>query len=597
MTSPLDRVRERQRAEELCSAAVRALGADPALHFRRGRLYRGARSYPVSAPHLQVTPTDGFSSLRAAADGFALRRRHSDVAAHVRRRPADEVAAAVFDMLEQFRVESFAPSELPGLAHNLHRWHHRWLAEFRRSGLAETDDGLLFYTVAEVCRSRVTGQPAAEESDALIEATRFALAPVIGADVGGLRRHRGEQAKYAAHALSIAEYVAAAVERAGTARAASGRARSGFSLFSDPTDDSPPPLARAGESRTLAESHAGYRVFTRAYDVEEPGRALARPEALRELRRGLDSRVAAHGANVPRLAGDLRRLLAEPREGGWEGGHEEGLVDGRRLALLVTSPGERRLFRQVRMVPSADCVVSLLVDCSGSMRRHHEFLIPYLDLLLRALDLAGVSSELLGFTTGSWNGGRALRDWFRAGRPPHPGRLNERRHLVFKDADTSWRRARLGIAAMLREEIYREGVDGEAVAWAVQRLQARPEARRVLVVVSDGSPMDAATHRANDEHYLDQQLRGVVEEVEAAGEVGICGLGVGLDLSPYYSTCATLDIHAADGSQAFRVVLELLGGRHRRSGPGLQWTQESASAGRLRAPVLTGALWPNFRRS
>jgi cobaltochelatase CobT len=567
MVSATARARHQQRVEELCAAVVRALGADPALHFRNRRLYRGSRPYPATAPHLRPDiDEDDFGSFRGAADGLALRRRLSDAGLHRRLRPADAVAGMVFDMLEQFRVESLVSPAMPGAVQNLRHRHRTWSAAFRRSGLTETHTGLLLYTLAQVCRSRLTGEPIDHESDEVIEAARFVLAPVIGGDLEALRRHRLQQQDYAVAARSIAEHVAAAFDGADDDDDATATStRAAFSLVVDPAeDDETTEVAASGDSRVLGRSPDGYRVFTRDYDREQHGSEVARPEVLRELRDRLDHRVSGQGVNLNRLSRELRALLADPRHDRWEADREEGQVDGRRLARLITSPSERRLFRELRTEPAADCLVTFLMDCSGSMRRHHETLAMYLDVLLRALDMAGVASELLGFTTGSWNGGRSLRDWTRAGRPTAPGRLNERRHLVFKDADTSWRRARPAIAALLRDDLYREGIDGEAVHWAWQRMRRRAERHKVLVVISDGSPMDSATNLANDDHYLDHHLRQVVEAVEAYGEVRVCGLGVGLDLSPFYSTCAALDLDASTGNEAFRAVLELLAGRHRR---------------------------------
>jgi cobaltochelatase CobT len=169
-----------------------------------------------------------------------------------------------------------------------------------------------------------------------------------------------------------------------------------------------------------------------------------------------------------------------------------------------------------------------------------------------------VASEVLGFSTGAWNGGRARRDWQRAGQPPLPGRLNEVCHMVFKDADTRWRRARLGMAALLKADLFREGIDGEAVDWAVARLQERPEARKLLVVVSDGCPMDGATNLANDAYYLDNHLKQVLQRHERLAQVEICALGVGLDLSPFYSHCQALDLGTAPGPAVLRDILQLL---------------------------------------
>lgn len=565
MTLPAQ-VRHQQRVEELCAASVRAVAGDRELHFRAGRLLRGEEPFPAHAPHLRPAPDEDFGSFRGAADGLALRRLHSDADLHQRLRPEDEVARLVFDMLEQYRVESLAPRELRGLVSNLRHRHATWSRAFHHSGLTESATGILLYTVAQICRSRVTGEQVLAETEDLLEATRFGLVPLIGQDLAGLRRTRHDQSAFATHALGIAVQVAALVATAAAdVEESTSRARHAFSLFTEPDDlDEALAVATSGRSKVLDDSADGYRVFTRSYDVEREPATQVRPALLAELRSDLDRRVSAQGVNVPRLARELRALLAEPTRDGWDSGQEHGLIDGRLLGQLITTPTEHRLFRTEREEPACDALVTFLLDCSGSMRRHRETLSMIVDVLSRAMDLAGVSNEVLGYTTGAWNGGRPLREWRRAGRPPHPGRLNEVSHLVLKDAQTPWRRARRGIAALLDESIYREGVDGEAVTWACTRMRARPESRRLLVVVSDGSPMDTATNLANDPHYLDHHLRDVVHREEAAGSVRIFGLGVGLDLSPYYERCHALDLDRDRGNDLFREILDLLADRRHR---------------------------------
>jgi cobaltochelatase CobT len=198
------------------------------------------------------------------------------------------------------------------------------------------------------------------------------------------------------------------------------------------------------------------------------------------------------------------------------------------------------------------------------MKQHVESLAVLIDVFVRALEQAGVSTEVLGFTTGAWNGGRALRDWRRAGQPAQPGRLNEVCHMVFKDADTPWRSARRAVAALLKPDLFREGIDGEAVDWACSRLEGRTERRKLLIVVSDGSPMDCATNLANDEHYLGQHLRDVVARREREGTVEILGVGVGLDLGPYYRRNRAIDLAAGPGHGVLRELVALVAGRERR---------------------------------
>lgn len=571
-TSAQQRARHQEQVEELCAASIRALSGEADLHFRGQRLHRGRKPLPLYAPHLHPSLDDAdFGSFRGAADGLALRLTGSDAALHALLGPADPVERMVFELLEQYRAESLAPEGLPGVRRNLRHAFASWSLAYHHAGLTDTAHGLLLYTVVQMCRARVFGEPVVEETEDLIEATRAAIGPLFGVSLAGLRRTRADQAAYALFALEIARTVG---EMLRNSRAGQGQVgtqgdndnKAAFSLLMDTEGDTTSNFATAvsGRSRVLENAEDGYRVFTRQYDRELAAAELVRAELLKELRDRLDVRIAAMGIHLPRLARELRALLARPVRDGWDGGQEEGLIDGRRLAQLVASPTERRLFRTERDTPQADCVLTVLLDCSGSMKQHAEPLAALVDVWVRALEMAGVASEVLGFSTGAWNGGRAQRDWTRAGRPPHPGRLNEVSHLVFKDADTPWRRSKTGLAALLKADLFREGIDGEAVLWATRRLVARPETRRVLLVVSDGSPMDSATNLANDGFYLDHHLRDVVQDVEARGEVEVFGVGVALDLSPYYSRSHVLDLDGSGARDWVHELLALVGGRSRR---------------------------------
>lgn len=573
MTQAQLRARQQQRVEELCAASIRALAGDADLHFRGGRLHRAGRLLPPFGPHLHPSlETDDFGSFRGAADGIALRLARSDAALHRSLAPADPVARLIFDLLEQLRVESLAPDAMPGVKRNLAHRFARWSQGCIDSGLTESARGILLFTLAQTVRTRLTAEPMPEHTADLIETTRGMLTRRIAHALAGLRRHRDDQRAYAPHALAIAKAVAALLASRDDERGEAdderdqddGRAGFRMLMAFDGEGDDGIALAGSGTSRVLEQSGDGYRVFTRAYDRELEAASLVRTALLAEFRSRLDARIAAQGVNLGRLARQLKALLATPQADGWDGAQEDGRIDGRRLAQLVASPTERRLFRQDRIEPLADCLVSFLIDCSGSMKGQIEAVAMIVDVLVRALEMAGVPSEVLGFTTGAWNGGRARRDWLRAGRPLHPGRLNEVDHLVFKSADAPWRRARRGIAALLKADLFREGVDGEAVDWAVARMQGRPERRRILLVVSDGSPMDTATNLANDAHYLDHHLRDVVQRHEAAASAEIGGIGVGLDLSPYYARSQALDLSAPPGNRVFQEILEVIAGQRRR---------------------------------
>jgi cobaltochelatase CobT len=586
MTEAQTRARRQQHIEELCAASIRALSGIPDLHFRGGRLHRGWRALPVYAPHLHPSlDSDDFESFRGAADGLALRLAYSDAQLHKRLFPTEPVARMLFELLEQFRTEARVPESLPGVRRNLRHRFEAWSLAFHHAGGTESARGLLLYTVTQMCRARVMGEAVVEETEDLLEATRFALAADLGVALTGLRRTVADQAAYGAHALCIAHHVVGmlkgidtgADEEAADENAPDADPWAAFSLLLDQGDEIEDPVATAvsGRSHVLDAQPGAYRVFTTAYDREVKASDLARPEQLKELRERLDSRVAEARVHLAHLTRDLQALLAVPSRDGWDSAQEEGLIDGRRLAQLISSPTERRLFRTRRMQARPHCRVNVLIDCSGSMKEHSEPVAVLVDLLARAFEPIGVPTEVLGFTTGAWNGGRARRDWVRAGRPRHPGRLNEACHIVFKDADTPWRRARLSLAALLKNDLFREGIDGEALEWAVRRFATPTRdvddlaedfdqpTRRLVFVISYGSPMDSATSLANDTHYLDHHLRDVVAAHERHG-VEIYGIGVGLDLSPYYSRSQVLDLSGAVGGAVFRDVLGMLGHGPRR---------------------------------
>jgi cobaltochelatase CobT len=568
--------RHQQRIDDLCAASIRALSGQAGLHFRGRRLYRDDKALPPFAPHLSPKPeVDDFTSFRGAADAMALRFRCADAELHRRLRPADPMERMLFEMLEQFRVEALAPVDMPGMVHNLRHRFEAWSMAFYNSGLTETSKGMLLYTVAQITRSRVTAQPVMEATEDAIESTRMAIVRSLGHGLAGLRRQRLDQGTYAQHARSIASMVAgmlAAYDLEDAAGADDSDTEPDdqpldFNLWMDfdgEEGDEGFNTASAGSSRTLAESGGSYRVFTAAFDTETYAATLVRAAALQENRERLDRRIEQQGLSVARLARELNAVLATPVRDGWLHGQEEGYIDGRQLSQLITSPSERRLFRIEQHAPVADSAVSFLVDCSGSMREHIESVAILVDVMVRALDQIGVTTEVLGFTTNAWNGGRAQKAWMRSGRPSHPGRLNEVTHLVFKDSDTSWRRARPAMGALLKSDLFREGVDGEAVAWAARRLVQRHDGRRLLLVVSDGSPTDGATALANDVHYLDHHLCHVVAELQAQAEVEIYGIGVGLDLSPYYRHNRALDLSHSVNQAVLREIVAMLAAGARR---------------------------------
>lgn len=579
LADPHARDRLQERLEELSAATIRALTGERDLAYRGRRLHQNGRRLPRFAPHLESdAERDDTASFRGAADGLALRLVRSDEALHRSLAPEDPVERLLFDWFEQFRAEALVPDVWPGVRANLRHRHETWALRFHHAGHTDTAAGLLLYTVVESVRARVTAEPVLEETEDLMEATRFGLGPRLGHALAALRRSRHDQRAFAAAALAIAAETAALLREAGGAAMTAGRAdgastretQSVFGLRLDDERDEAQPAEEGGDPgatvrgapRSVDASAAErYRVFTTAYDREVEAATLARPDELDALRERLDRRLAAQAVNAPRIARALLRLFAVPAEEGTDPLQDEGRLDGRTLARLIAAPADHRIFRRVREEPRADVALTLLVDCSGSMKAHAETVAVLADTLARAGELAGIAVEVLGHSTAAWNGGRALRDWRRAGKPPMPGRLNERLHLVFKPFERPWRRARRGLAAFLKPEPFREGLDGEALAWAAGRLDALDARRRVLVVVSDGSPTDTATALANGDAWLDRHLAAVADGVERAGRIELHALGVGLDLSPWYRSSHLLDLDARIGNAMFGEALALLARR------------------------------------
>lgn len=564
---PAAAARRQQRLEELCAALIRAQSAQTAVRYRGHRLEWQGKACPLRAPHLQLdAQQDDWGSCRGVADAIALRLRHHDPELHRSLLPESPVARLVFELLEQLRVESLVPAHHPGSRRNLHYRFSVWSNRFLASGQTESHLGLLLFTLSMMSWVQLGGGPIDEGTEMLIESTRMFLLREIGQPFGRMRRHRDDQAAFGEQARAIALTVNGLIDDLQQQLADDEQSKEAleeisqrFGLLLDVDGDGEEGVSVAGTgSPRNSDAEAGYRIFTSQYDKEWRADKKVRPELLIRLRHQLDERIREQGLNVNGLTKKLRRLLARPENDGWRFGEEEGLLDGRRLATLVTSQADHRVFKQPRNEWRANAAVTILVDNSGSMRNHMEHIAMLTDLLVRGLERTGARTEVLGFTTGHWNGGKPLKDWQRRGRPANPGRLNERCHLIYKNADTSWRRARASLAALLKGDMFREGLDGEALLWAEQRLLAEQVNERILLVISDGCPMDTATRQSNEQDILDSHLMAVAGRIDADPRIRLCALGVGLDLSRYYRHSQLLDLEQDPDNRTFDEILALL---------------------------------------
>jgi cobaltochelatase CobT len=492
---------------------------------------------------LTLSDAATLGGLRAHGDRLALRVRFHDARIHARHQPAEPRAAQIFTSMEQARLDALGALWLPGIAKNLlaHPGTEpdgaRWLAFEALSGLS-----------------------APKEKAALLARLRTLLPPRLLDSLANLATHVRDEARFAEAAATWARAAARHVPAAD----APASAQLPFELPAKtvirhlPRRGDPgatrAPLKRRHEGSADSEGSAGsgaitqdgrtggrYRAFTTAYDRVVHAASLADRAELAELHMKLEVEFSALRSVIARLAKRLLRVLMARQARHWRFDLDEGVLDGSRLATLVASGGSARPFKEESESPFPSTVVTLLIDHSGSMRGRPMLIAALaVEIFARVLERCGVRCEVLGFTTRDWDGGEPAREWAVNGYPEGPGRLNALEHIVIKSADVPWRRARVGLGLFLRDEMLKENIDGEAVNWAHGRLLARAEHRRILVVVSDGTPMDEATLAANGHEYLESHLQTVVTDIETRSPVQLAAIGIGHDVSLFYSNATTI---------------------------------------------------------
>ena len=571
---PNTRARTRQ-LERHGAASIRALSASLLADYRARRLRIDGQPVPFATPYLAADFGE-VSAVRSRgiSDAMAARLRYGDQALHRELAPEAPFARVVFDILEQLRCESQVPPTMAGVRRNLDEAFHQWCLGARADGMVESSIGILLYTLIHIVRARLINNTDDEEVAGLIEATRANLSPLIGKPFYQLAKTREDQAGYAVSALEIAATLndMAGRELNDAADTETTLAKSTVMLGPDwDSQEFETALegigGGGGEGVAVTEETldtvGDYRVFTTEFDQVVTGDSLYRLAQRQQLRDGLDRQVKGQAVSVTRLALRLQRLFAVPQTDGWLFGQDEGLLDGRRLSQLVSNPAYHQVFVRDRLQPVSDTVVSFLIDNSGSMKsQRFEAVAVLVDTCARALELSGTKSEILGFTTGDWNGGEVMKAWRKQGMPPEPGRLNQSLHVVYKEADISWKRSRLSIASLMKTVHFREGLDGEALIWAWRRLAARTERRKILVVVSDGAPLDAATHNNNRDGFLSDHLYSVAAFLQKQPDVEIGAIGIDLDLSDLYRNTISLNLEGTLTNQSY-ASLETLFGVHR----------------------------------
>jgi cobaltochelatase CobT len=570
------------------AGASRAIAKDPDVDvvFATESAPPSGKTARVPSPGPALEPRL-VSEARGAADSLALKLRYHDAAVHNRIAPADADARAVFDALEMARVEALGARSMSGVRDNLNR-----LTEARVRGDAivrarTAEEVPLSTAVGLLARERLTGEAAPQAALSGLKLITPWIEDKAGRELDALAMTLDDQAAFAKLSRRLLEDLDLAVaedlteeqpeeggdeaegdqgggedsEQGDEATPAAGDVEMrGEDAEEGEADDRGSDEMEMGEEESAAGedvtdsafASAGrrnwdlapetdYKVYTTRFDEIVEAVELCDDEELGRLRAYLDQQMGGLQTVVTRLANRLQRRLLAQQTRSWDFDQEEGLLDAARLARVVVNPAHALSFKIERDIEFRDTVVSLLIDNSGSMRgRPIAIAAICADILARTLERCGVQTEILGFTTRGWKGGQSREAWLADGRPPSPGRLNDLRHIIYKRADEPYRHARRHLGLMMREGLLKENIDGEALLWAHNRLIARPEERRILMVISDGAPVDDSTASANGGSYLERHLRQVIEWIEKRSTVELIAIGIGHDVTRYYERAVTI---------------------------------------------------------
>ena len=573
------------------AGATRAIAHDSEVELGFTSDLPGIAGKSVKAPMPgRVLTAREVAEARGFADAAALRLRHHDEKVHRRGAPADETARAVFDAAEQARVEALGARGMAGVRANLAQLTAMRLRTDPLTRARNRDEVPLASAIGLIVRERLTGEAPPEEAQAGLALVADWIEEKAGGDLDALGLALDDQSAFASlvgkvlRDLELVEgepesdldpehseegeggdeaeggddqepdqdegtgegqaEIRGEQEEAGDDQDVSDRyedqsadASEGFG------DDGEEGVVPARPNRPLSDlpPEFDYHVFTQQYDEMVEATALCDEEELGRLRAYLDQQLVHLQSAVTKLANRLQRRLMAQQSRSWDFDQEEGLLDAARLARVIVNPAHSLSYKAERETEFRDTVVTLLLDNSGSMRgRPISIAAICADILARTLERCGVKVEILGFTTRAWKGGQSREKWLSEGRPPHPGRLNDLRHIVYKQADEPWRRARRNLGLMMREGLLKENIDGEALLWAHNRLIGRVEERKILMVISDGAPVDDSTLSVNSGTYLERHLRQVIGWIEGRSPIELIAIGIGHDVTRYYSRAVTI---------------------------------------------------------
>lgn len=602
--TPIDRFRD------VLAGTARAVSGDGEveLAFTADAPAQSGRNLKVPMP-ARALPADQVAEARGFADAFALRLRLHDAGLHARGAPAEPIARAVHDAVESARIEALGARGFAGIGDNLDASLEMRMRSDPIARARTRDEVPLSTAVQLLVRERLTGKAAPQAAAGGLGLVADWIEEKAGADLDALALAIDDQATFARLVATLLEDLELTEGRiepddADDAQDEGSDGDDGEDDSEQGEDDQPgqgdAEIEARGEQRESDDSDGegeeqdeqgepqddldaeggedgqegmqpvrpnrpmsdlapqfDYSAYTTRFDEVVAATDLCDAEELDRLRAYLDQQLIHLQGIVTKLANRLQRRLMAQQSRSWDFDQDEGLLDAARLARVVVNPMQSLSYKIERDTDFRDTVVTLLIDNSGSMRgRPIGIAAISADILARTLERCGVKAEILGFTTRAWKGGQSRDAWLAQGRPPAPGRLNDLRHIVYKQADEPWRRAKKSLGLMMREGLLKENIDGEALLWAHSRLIARPEERKILMVISDGAPVDDSTLSVNSGSYLERHLRQVIGWIEGRSPVELVAIGIGHDVTRYYSRAVTI----MDVDQLAGTMIEQLAG-------------------------------------
>ncbi len=539
-------------------------------------------------PPRKLSPADA-AIVRGHADAIALRMACHDDAIHRRLLPASQQGRAVFEAIEQARVEAIGARRMQGVADNLTAMLDDKFHRGKFDEITDRADAPIEEALAMMVRERLTGQAPPLAARRMVELWRSFIEARAGRSLDRLEDMIEDQRRFGDAVHDLLDSLDMGDDRShededdhsddgnqegqqdeqgddGEASESEDSQRMSLEQAEASTEELPDSAAQAtdaptadmpedsemGDSESAAEPYRprsgkneprgpDYKPFTTRFDEIIAAEDLCETEELDRLRGYLDKQLAHLQGVVARLANRLQRRLMAQQNRSWEFDLEEGVLDPARLSRIIIDPMHPLSFKREKDTNFRDTVVTLLLDNSGSMRgRPITVAATCADILARTLERCGVKVEILGFTTRAWKGGQSREAWLASNKPASPGRLNDLRHIIYKSADSPWRRARRNLGLMMREGLLKENIDGEALDWAHKRLLARTEQRRILMMISDGAPVDDSTLSVNAGNYLERHLRWIIEDIEQRSPVELIAIGIGHDVTRYYRRAVTI---------------------------------------------------------